>query len=61
MKVSEIPSDISSKIIPNYQISAMRIFGSTVRDDFSDENDIDIICQSLKYDLSDLLRLLNND
>lgn len=45
MKLSEIPSDIRSKIIPHYHITTIWIFGSAVRDDFSDESDIDMVVE----------------
>ncbi len=45
MKIAQIPSDIRSKIIPQYRISAIWIFGSAVRDDFSDESDIDLVVE----------------
>ncbi|PWR73158.1 nucleotidyltransferase family protein [Methanospirillum stamsii] len=45
MKLSEIPSDIHSKIIPHYHITTIWIFGSAVRDDFSDESDIDMVVE----------------
>lgn len=45
MKIPEIPSDIRSKIIPQYHISAMWIFGSAARDNFSDESDIDLVVE----------------
>ena len=45
MKTPKISSDICSKIIHQFQISSMWIFGSTIRDDFSDESDIDLVVE----------------
>lgn len=44
----EIPYDIITKIIPQYNISSIWIFGSSIGENFSDENDIDLV---IEFDL----------
>lgn len=45
MNIPEIPSDIKTTIIPQFHISSLWIFGSAIREDYSEESDIDLIVE----------------
>jgi len=43
MNFIDLPSEIRSHIIPHFQISSIWIFGSAIRDDYSETSDIDLV------------------
>jgi len=45
MKIKDLPSEVRSNIIPHFQISSMWIFGSAIRDDYSEDSDIDLVVE----------------
>ncbi len=45
MKIKDLPSEVRSSIIPHFQISSMWIFGSAIRDDYSEDSDIDLVVE----------------
>jgi uncharacterized protein len=45
MKITNLPSEIRSHIIPQFQISSIWIFGSAIRDDYSEKSDIDLVVE----------------
>jgi predicted nucleotidyltransferase len=57
MNIPEIPSDIRSTIIPQFQISSLWIFGSAIREDYSGESDIDLVVEFMPGARATLLTL----
>ncbi|MDD1728559.1 MAG: nucleotidyltransferase domain-containing protein [Methanospirillum sp.] len=45
MKITDLPSEIRLHIIPHFQISSIWIFGSAIRDDYSNDSDIDLVVE----------------
>ncbi|NLV27777.1 MAG: nucleotidyltransferase [Methanomicrobiales archaeon] len=59
IKNSNLPTEIRSRIIPHFQISSMWIFGSVLREDYSDESDIDLVVEFMPRARTTLLTLVS--
>jgi uncharacterized protein len=59
MKITDLPSEIRSNIIPHFQISSMWIFGSAIRDDYSEKSDIDLVVEFMPGARITLLTLVS--
>ena len=57
MNITDLPSEIRSHIIPHFQISSIWIFGSAIRDDYSEKSDIDLVVEFMPGARTTLLTL----